>query len=193
MLGGDGLTWGPASSPLIGHSQEVTRMTPSFGGSASLPTPPSLDLLPSYFPPPWAFSGLTGRRETGTYQLAVMSFFFFFFNKTEQNQKNPRQWCLVDLFIMQRQRVGRPVLLTAKGRPPKPPLPCSLSLRDVSVPRACAVCVQTLGGQIVASEGREGAGPAWLGQSYFWNQLGCEAGGGVLLLGYQADWVCVWI
>ena len=105
-------------------------------------------------------------------------FFFFFFNKTEQNQKNPRQWCLVDLFIMQRQRVGRPVLLTAKGRPPKPPLPCSLSLRDVSVPRACAVCVQTLGGQIVASEGREGAGPAWLGQSYFWNQLGCEAGGG---------------
>lgn len=36
MLGGDGLTWGPASSPLIGHSQAL---------------PLSLHLLPWTFCP----------------------------------------------------------------------------------------------------------------------------------------------
>lgn len=51
MLGGEGLTWGPASSPICGHSQEVTRMTPSFSGSLSVALPASPHLLPWTFLP----------------------------------------------------------------------------------------------------------------------------------------------
>lgn len=152
-------------------------MAPSFSGSLSVALPPSPCLLPWIFLPyislPLGIFWLNWMdRDLGTYQLAMMSCLFFF-NKTEQNQKNPRQWCLVDLFTTKRQgitRDGRAVLdgeRTAKGQPVHPPLPCSLFLGGRCVPRVCAVCVQTPGGSVMASEGRKRAGTALLGQSYF--------------------------
>ena len=149
-------------------------------GSLSVALPSFPHLLPWIFLPyislPLGIFWLNWMgRDLGTYRLAMMSclFFFFFFNKTEQNQKNPRQWCLVDLFTTKRQgisRDGRAVLdgkRTAKGQPVHPPLPCSFFLGGLSVPKVCAVCVQTPGGSVMASEGRERAGTALLGQSYF--------------------------
>lgn len=152
-------------------------MAPSFSGSLSVALPSSSCLLPWIFLPyislPLGIFWLNWMdRDLGTYQLAMMSCLFFF-NKTEQNQKNPRQWCLVDLFTTKRQgitRDGRAVLdgeRTAKGQPVHPPLPCSLFLGGRCVPRVCAVCVQTPGGSVMASEGRKRAGTALLGQSYF--------------------------
>lgn len=152
-------------------------MAPSFSGSLSVALPSSPCLLPWIFLPyislPLGIFWLNWMdRDLGTYQLAMMSCLFFF-NKTEQNQKNPRQWCLVDLFTTKRQgitRDGRAVLdgeRTAKGQPVHPPLPCSLFLGGRCVPKVCSVCVQTPGGSVMASEGRKRAGTALLGQSYF--------------------------
>ena len=152
-------------------------MAPSFSGSLSVALPSSPCLLPWIFLPyislPLGIFWLNWMdRDLGTYQLAMMSCLFFL-NKTEQNQKNPRQWCLVDLFTTKRQgitRDGRAVLdgeRTAKGQPVHPPLPCSLFLGGHCVPKVCSVCVQTPGGSVMASEGRKRAGTALLGQSYF--------------------------
>ena len=83
-------------------------MAPSFSGSLSVALPSSPCLLPWIFLPyislPLGIFWLNWMdRDLGTYQLAMMSCLFFFFNKTEQNQKNPRQWCLVDLFTTKRR------------------------------------------------------------------------------------------
>lgn len=142
-------------------------------GSAFLPTSPSLDFPPLYFTTPGHFLAQLDGQRLRNLPVGHDVLSFFFFNKTEQNQKNPRQWCLVDLFTTRRLRItrdGRAVLdgqRTAKGQPVHPPLPCSLFLGGRSVPKVCAACVQTPGGSVMASEGRERAGTSLLGQSYF--------------------------
>ena len=141
-------------------------------GSAFLPMSPSLDFPPLYFPTPGHFlAQLDGQRLRNLpVGHDVLSFFFL----TKQNKTKKTLDNGVWLIYLQLRdgitRDGRAVLdgkRTAKGQPVHPPLPCSLFLGGRCVPKVCAVCVQTPGGSVMASEGRERAGTALLGQSYF--------------------------
>lgn len=121
-------------------------------GSAFLPMSPSPDFPPLYFPTPGHFlAQLDGQRFRNLpVGHDVLSFFF---NKTEQNQKNPRQWCLVDLFTIKRQGItgdGRAVLdgkRTARGQLVHPPIPCILFLGGRSVLKSVLSVYRLLVGQ----------------------------------------------
>ena len=152
-------------------------MAPSFSGSLSVALPSSPCLLPWIFLPyislPLGIFWLNWMdRDLGTYQLARMSCLFFFLTKQNKTKKTLDNGVWL-IYLQLRDgitRDGRAVLdgkRTAKGQPVHPPLPCSLFLGGRCVPKVCAVCVQTPGGSVMASEGRERAGTALLGQSYF--------------------------
>lgn len=104
----------------------------------------------------------------GTYQLAMMPcpFFFFFFNKTEQNKTNPRQLCLVDLFIIRYRDISGVGRLSYRVKGQRRVSQFALLSLQL-LPRG-------LPGEIMASEGREPGWPCWA-RTTSWMSW-CEAG-----------------